>query len=319
MFRRCLVSAALLATVITIAPLRAPAASKEIQELQRDIAQLQEQMKQLQQAQDKNFAAITVLTQQALDASNRANTAVAVIQSSIQQSLKDQQEKVVAPVVGLSSRMDSMSNDFRQVTQAIGDLNSMVSQLKSQLTDISNAVKVMQQPAVQPPGSGGSTPSGLGGAPPQTSVTVPQMSSNDLFLAAKSDHQGGNLDIALQEYGDYLKYYPTTENAPLAQYAIAQIHYSKGDFETAANEFDMVLEKYPENSRTRDAMYYKGLCLVKGGKRTQGKDEFVEVINRYPHTDVAEKACSQIVALGLRCPTPSAAAPAKTGGKKKRG
>jgi len=322
MYRRFLVSAALLATAITLVPVRAPAASKEIQELQRDIAQLQEQMKQLQQAQDKNFAAITVLTQQALDASNRANTAVAVIQSSIQQSLKDQQEKVVAPVVGLSTRMDSMSNDFRQVTQAIADLNSLVSQLKSQLTDINNAVKVMGTPAIQPPGGSTSTPAGPGGPggpPPQTSVTVPQMSSTDLFLAAKNDHQGGNLDIALQEYSDYLKYFPTTENAPLAQYAIAQIHYSKGDFETAANEFDMVLEKYPENTRTKDAMYYKGLCLVKAGKRTQGKSEFDEVINRYPHTDVAEKACSQIMSLGLRCPTPSSGGTPKPGGKKKRG
>jgi len=260
-----------------------------------------------------------VLTQQALDASNRANTAVAVIQSSIQQSLKDQQEKVVAPVVGLSSRMDSMSNDFRQVTQAIGDLNSMVSQLKSQLTDISNAVKVMATPAVQPPGSGSSIPPGPGGPPPSAAVTVPQMNAGDLFLAAKNDYQGGHLDIAVQEYSDFLKYFPTNESAPLAQYAIAQIHYSKGEFETAANEFDMVLEKYPENTRTKDAMYYKGLCLVKAGKRTQGKSEFDEVINRYPHSDVAEKACSQILALGLRCPAPSAGGSPKTVGKKKRG
>ncbi|HWC95447.1 MAG TPA: outer membrane protein assembly factor BamD [Candidatus Sulfopaludibacter sp.] len=293
---------------ITLAPERSQAASKEIQELQRDIAQLQDQMKQLQQAQDKNFAAITVLTQQALDASNRANTAVAVIQSSIQQSLKDQQEKVVAPVVGLSSRMDSMSNDFRTVSQAVSDLTSTISQLKGQLTDINNAVKVLGQPAVAPPGS--TTPAGPGGpggpgGPPQASA-MPQMSSQDLFLAAKNDNQGGNLDLALQEYSDYLKYFPTTDNAPLAQYAIAQIHYSKGDYESAANEFDMVLEKYPENSRTKDAMYYKGVSLVKAGKRTQGKDEFVELINHYPHTDMADKACSQITALGLRCPAPAA-------------
>lgn len=312
MFRRLIVFAALMGMAITMTPKRSSAASKEIQELQRDIAQLQDQMKQLQQAQDKNFAALTVLTQQALDAANRANTSVAVIQSSIQQNLREQQEKVVAPVVGLSTRMDSMSNDFRQVSQAVSDLTNLVSQLKSQLTDINNAVKVMGTPAPPPPGG----QSGPGGAPMQSTSAVPQMSAGDLFQSAERDRQGGNFDLALQEYSDFLKFYGTNDNAPVAQYYIAQIHYSRGDYDNAANEFDMVLEKYPYNAKTKDAMYYKGMSLVKGGKRTQGKDEFVDLISQYPHTEQATQACNQIVALGYRCP--AAGSTAKSPSKKKR-
>jgi tol-pal system protein YbgF len=308
MFRRFFVFLALLATAITLAPERSDAASKEIQELQRDIAQLQDQVKQLQQAQDKSFAALTVLSQQALDAANRANTAVAVIQSSIQQNLRDQQEKVVAPVVGLSTRMDSLSNDFRQVSQAVGDLTQMVSLLKSQLSDINNSVKVLSTPPVPPPG--GAT--GPGGVP--LSTQMPQMSSGDLYLAADHDRQGGNFDLALQEFNDYLKFYGTGDHAPDAQYYIAQIHFSRGDYESAANEFDMVLEKYPENGRTKDAMLYKGLSLVKSGKRSAGAAEFTDLINHYPRTDQADKACSQLISLGLHCP----AAPARTGAKKKK-
>lgn len=311
MFRRVFVFAALVATAITVAPERSEAASKEIQELQRDIAQLQDQIKQLQQAQDKNFAALTVLSQQALDAANHANTAVAVIQSSIQQSLRDQQEKVVAPVVGLSTRMDSLSSDFRQVTQSVSDLTSAVAQLKSQIGDINNALKVMSTPAVPPPGGGSAAPGGAPGGSP----AGPQMSSSALFDAAEHDRQGGNFDLALQEFGDYLKYYGNTDNAAVAQYNIAQIHMSRGDFDNAANEFDMVLEKYPENIKTKDAMYYKGLCLVKSGKRTEGHKEFVDLISQYPGTDQAKQACNQIVSLGYRCPTGSA--PVRSGRKKK--
>jgi len=309
MVRRFLVCVAVFATAITLAPERSQAASKEIQELQRDIAQLQDQLRQLQQAQEKNFTALTVLTQQAVDGANRANTAVAVIQSSLQQSLRDQQEKVVAPVVGLSSRMDSMSNDFRQVTQAVSDLTSMVSQLKTQLSDINNAIKVLSAPPVPPPGSG----TGPGG-PPAATVQVPPAS--DLLSAADRDKQGGNLTLALQEYSDYLKYYGNTEQAADAQYWIANIHMSQGDYPTAADEFDMVLEKYGDSSRAKDAMYYKGICLVKSGKRSQGADEFKEVIAHYPHTDQANRACTQLTSLGLHCPTAPAAT--KGGTKKKR-
>ncbi|SPE32346.1 Tetratricopeptide TPR_2 repeat protein [Candidatus Sulfopaludibacter sp. SbA3] len=308
MFRRVFVFAALLATAITLAPERSDAASKEIQELQRDIAQLQEQMKQLQQAQDKNFATLTVLSQQALDAANRANTAVAVIQSSIQQSLKDQQEKVVAPVVGLSTRMDSMSNDFRQVTQAVADLTSMVSQLKSQLGDINQAIKVLSTPPPPPPGTTTTAP--------QATAEVPTMSAGDLANAAEHDRQGGNFVLALQEFANYLKFYGNTEYAPIAQYYIAQMHMSSNDFDTAANEFDLVLEKYPENSKTKDARFYKGVCLVKSGKRQAGADEFRKLIADYPRTDQADKACTQLTSLGLHCPS---ATPSKSGGKKKKG
>lgn len=302
MFRRVFVCAVALAMAMTLSPRPVRAASKEILELQRDIAQLQEQMKQLQTAQDKSFAAITVLSQQALDAANRANTAVAVIQSSIQQNLRDQQDKVVAPVVGLSTRMDSMSNEFRQVTQAIGDLTQMVSQLKAQLGDINNAVKVLGAPVVPPPGA----TTGPGGAPMQSTGTMPQMSSTDLYQAALHDWQGGNLDLAQQEFSDYLKFYGNTELAPNAQFYIAQVHYSKSDFDGAANLFDMVLEKYPENNKTKDAMYYKGMSLVKAGKRSQGSDEFKDLISHYPRTDQANAACNQLTSLGLHCPTPSA-------------
>jgi len=83
--------------------------SKEIQELQRDLAQLQQQVRDLQRSQDEKFAALQVLVQQAVDNASKANTAVAVIQSGFQQNIRDTESKVVAPVVGLSSRMDQVS------------------------------------------------------------------------------------------------------------------------------------------------------------------------------------------------------------------
>jgi len=308
MFRRLSVFALIAATAITFAPERSAAASKEIMELQRDVALLQESIKQLQQAQDKQLAALTVLVQQAVDASNRANTAVAVIQSNFQDNIKKQQNDVVTPVVGLTSRMNSLSDDMRTVTQAVSDLASQISKIQSQLTDVGQAVKAMAQPPVQPP-------SQTGGAAPGGAPATPCMPSQDLYQTALGDRNGGKLDLALQEFTDYLKCYGNTDLAPNAQFYIANIHYAQGAYDQAAVEFDMVLEKYPENNKTRDAMLYKGMSLVRAGKRTQGADEFKELITRYPRTDQATQACTQLTGLGLRCP---AAAPASKGAAKKK-
>ena len=316
MLRRLLISGGILAA-LAATPVRLLAASKEILELQRDVALLQEQVKQLQQSQDKNFTALTVLTQQALDAANKASTAVAVIQNGFQQNVQTQEEKVVAPVVGLTTRMNGLSDDLRTVSQAVSDLASQISKIQSQLTDLSNAVKVMAAPPAPPPATGTNGVPGTdssGGVPAgNMTASIPPISSQALYDNAGRDKNAGNYDLAMQEYSDYLKYYGNTELAPNAQFYIGTIHYGQGDFQKAASDFDQVLEKYSENPKTEEALYYKGLSLAKLGQRTQAGDQFRQLITNYPHTERATQACNQLQALGYRCPTTHATT------KKKRG
>ena len=255
-----------------------------------------------------------MLVQQSLNAANDASKSVAVIQSGFQQSTRDLETKVVTPVVSLGARMDQVSTDLRTVSQAVSDLTSMISKLQSQLTDLNNAVKVIQQPPPPEPSPTGTATMGTtpGGAP-----EVPPISSQALYDNARRDQMGGKLELALQEFNDYLKWYGNTDLAPNAQYYIASIHSSLGDYESAVREFDIVLEKYPDNNKTPDAMYGKGQALIKMGRRTDGGREFQELIKRFPKNDLSPKACDQLKGMGLSC-GPRAAAPAKSPAKKKK-
>jgi TolA-binding protein len=312
MIRRLLVCVVVATAMMTFAPVRSSGASKEIMELQRDVATLQDMVKAMQRSQDERFSALQVLVQQSLTAANDASKSVAVIQSGFQQSLRDQESKVVTPVVGLSSRMDQVSTEMRTVSQAVSDLTGMISTLKSQLTDLNNAVKVMQQPvAAPPPPTGSGAP---GGGQPET----PPISSKEAYDNATRDRTGGKFDLALQEYADYLKWFGTSDLAPNAQYYIASIHASQGDFESAVREYDMVLEKYPDNNKTPDAMYGKGTALMKLGRRTEGGNEFRELIKRFPRHDLSLKACDQLKTMGLSCGSPRAAAPTAKGTTKRK-
>jgi TolA-binding protein len=283
------------------------AASKEMQELQRDVALLQEQVRQLQQSQDKQLAAITVLVQQAVDAANRANTAVAVIQSSFAQNISQQESKVVAPVVGLSTRMDNMASDFRTLQQSVTDLTSLVEKVQAQLTDLNNAVKVMQAPAPAPPATAGSP----GGGPSAAAMDPCPSSSTDLYNNARRDREGGKLDVSLQEFGDYLRCFGSTDLAPNAQYFIGTIHFAQQDYPTALQDFDAVLEKYSDNNKTAGSLFYKGDTLVKMGRRTDAQKEYRDLIQRFPKDNLAAQACSRLTDLGYRCPVPAAHPAAK--------
>ena len=296
-------SRSLVVCLLLAVPVLAPAASKEIQELQRDVALLQQQIKDLQRSQDEKFAAVIELARQSIEAANRANTGVAVISSTVEKNLRDQTEKIATPVQGLSARLENMGGEFRTVTQAVSDLTALMARLQAQLTDINNAIKVMQAPPAAPPQPGGQA---------AAANEVPPMPAETMYNAARQDYVGGKYDLAVQGFADYLKYYGSTGYAPNAQFYIAMVHFVQNKYEAAVKEFDTVLEKYPDNNKTADSLLYKGRALVKmPGHKTEGASEFMEVIKRYPKTDQAVQACTERKALGLNCGAPAATAPAK--------
>jgi tetratricopeptide (TPR) repeat protein len=169
---------------------------------------------------------------------------------------------------------------------------------QEQLTDLNNAVKILQAPPPPPPAATGSATGS--GAPP--TIDAPTISATDLYADAQRDRSSGKLDLALNEFSDYLKLYGNTDLAANAQFYIAYIHYSQADYAYALREFDLVLENYPsDNTKIPDALYYKGMTLTRLGRRTAGAEEFKELYKRFPNHDLARQACSQLQSMGLPC------------------
>ena len=271
------------------------AASREILDLQRDVAQIQDQLRSLQQSQDQKLAALSTLAQQALDAANKANTAVRVLESGIQQNLKDQEKSVVAPVAGVGLRIDQMTGGLQSLHESITDVTSRLGKLQQQVMDLSNAVKTSGTPAAPPP----PTPGG-GSA---SASEAPQIPAETLYANGMRDRTGGKPELALAEFGDYVKLYGNTDLAPRAQFYIGEIHYQRGDYDSAVREFDTVIERYPSNDLTADAMYMKGTSLIKLGRPTQGNQELRNLVKKFPASSAAAKACTHIKAAGQSCGT----------------
>jgi TolA-binding protein len=315
MFRRFAVCALTAAVALLLFPMRAPAASKEIQELQRDLAALQEQVRLLKESQDKQLSALTVLVQQALDNSSKSNTGVAVIQNNLQQSLKDMESKVTTPVAGLSTHLDGMEQDLRAVQQSVTDLTGVLNRLQQGMTDLNKAVAILQAPPPPPPAAAAAAPAGGGVAAAAPVPEAPCPPAN-VYYDANRDRGGNKYDLALKEYADYLRCYGNLDLAPNAQFYIGTIHASQGDYQAAVQDFDVVLEKFPDNNKTPDALYSKGVALQKLGRLTDGANEFAELIRRFPKNELAVKACDLRKAMGLNCALPKP--PAKSPAKKKK-
>jgi TolA-binding protein len=257
--------------------------NRQMVELQRDVSDLQDKVHKLDSTFNEKMGSLNTLVQQCIDSIAKLNTSMAVLDSS----LRERESKLSEPLTATGAKVDQMANEFQAVRVSVDDLSSRLGKLERTLVDLGNTMKVIASPPA-PPGPAAS-------GPPQG------LSADTLYANAMRDKDGGNSDMALQEFGDYLKYYRDTDTAPNAQYYIGEISYNRKDYETALKAFDAVLEQFPEGKNTKllDAMFMKGRTLVLMGDKAGAIAEFRAVIKRAPTSELATKAKAQLASLGV--------------------
>jgi TolA-binding protein len=257
---------------------------------------------------DQRVAAIQALTGQTLDSVGRTNAALAVMQNTFNDTMKQQQLSLNGPVANVGQKLDQMSEDFRAVRESVLDMNTRMGKLDAKIADLENVLNTVRAPAAPPPAIGTPSPgdgnSGFspGAGPGAATANPPQgLQAGTLYTTAYSDQLAGKYDIAFQEFSDYLKYFSGTDLAPNAQYYIADIYYRKADYADALTAFDAVLERFQESPKTPDAHYMKAMCLMKLGRNDAAAREFRDVYSRYvnDHPDIAAKAKAQLRDMGL--------------------
>jgi tol-pal system protein YbgF len=286
--------------LLALAPLTF-GASKEIVELQRDVAMLQDQVQKMQAALSEKLTTIQTLVQQTMDNVKNTDRAVAVMQDRFADAMKQQQASVSAPVLSVTQKLDQMSEDFRAVRESVLDMNTRMGKLDAKMADLANLVNTIKAPPAPPPAAPGAVP----GADAQPSGPPAGISAEVLYTNAVKDQTTGKYDLAMQEFNDYLKYFPNTQFASNAQYYIGDIYYRKQDYPNALQAFDAVLERFPDGNKTPDAHYMKGATLMMLGRNDSAAREFRDVYNSYPDTDVAAKAKAKLRELGLNVPAPT--------------
>ena len=263
---------------------------EKIAEIQRDMLIIQDQIRALKSSQDAQMTTMQVLVQQTLDSANKANTAVAVLDSALRDRMKEQEKLLIAPVAGVGAKVDTMSNDFAGVREAVTDLSSRMGKLQNQIADINNAIKTIAAPPAPPPSANPATAANPNAVPAGVSAET-------LYNGGMRDKSAGNSDLAIEQFQNYLKWFGNTDLAPNAQYYIGEIKYLRGDLDGALMAFDTLLEKYPDNPKTSDAMLQKGRALVKAGFKAEARQEFTSLIKKFPTHDNAAKAKTELVAL----------------------
>jgi tol-pal system protein YbgF len=271
----------------------ASAVSKEIIQLQQQVAQLLQGQQDLRSALDQKDAELKTLIEQSLDSVSKLNSSM----STLEKNVLDVQ-------ANSGSRIDTLATQTQGISDNLQDVQARVGKLSQQMTDIQGVLQTIDaKVSGGAPAGGAASPNSNpdnSAAPPinQPAGGAPAPSADVLYTSALRDYSGGKYDLARQEFSDYLRYFPTTDLASNAQFYIGEIDYVQADFPAAIAQYDKVIVNYPKSFKQGAARLKKGEALLETGQRAAALREFREVVRRYPGSEEAKRAQAKLHELG---------------------
>lgn len=248
---------------IWIAP--ASGANKDIIELQTQVSQLQQQITQMKQSFDERMGVMRNLLEKNTDAANKVSAAIGELQASAN---KQQQDR--------SGQGDQLSGQIQALNDTMDELKVRLTKLSKQLEDMQAAQQSMAAQQSQ--------------AQQQAQAMAQAPAPDVLYNNALRDYNGAKNDLAIQEFNDYIKFYPNTDLAGNASFYLAEIQFKAGDYPKAIANYDLVLQNFPSGNKAAAAQLKKGYALLELGKEGEGIQELKHVIQRYPRTNEAVQA-----------------------------
>ena len=252
-------------------------ASKEMIQLQTQVDQLQQQLTQMKQSFDERMGVMKSLLDQNTDAANKVTAAINGLQASIN---KQQQDR--------SGQVDQISGQIQALNDTMDELKVRLAKLSKQFEDMQTAQQSMAAQQAQ--------------AQQQAQAIASAPAPDVLYNNALRDYNGGNNDLAIQEFNDYIKFYPNTDLAGNAYFYLAEIQYKAGDYQKAVTNYDLVLQNFPSGIKAASAELKKGFALIELGKQDDGEQELKHVIQRYPRSNEANQARERLRKLGPAAP-----------------
>jgi tol-pal system protein YbgF len=263
-----------LLSMLCLAVTPAWAVNKETIQLQTQVQQLQEQMTAMQRSFDERMGVMKNLVERDTDAVNKVAAALTALQATLQKQQGDS-----------SSHVDQLSGQIQSLNDTLDELKARLAKVSKQLEDMqssqqSGAAQNAQQLAQQ---------KAEAQAPPP----------DVLYNNALRDYNGAKNDLAIQEFSDYIKFYPNTDLAGNCYFYLGEIQFRQGNYRQAAQSYDQVLQNFPTGNKTASAQLKKGFALIELGKQDDGVQELRHLIQRYPHSPEALQARDRLHKLGV--------------------
>jgi tol-pal system protein YbgF len=280
-------------------PQPAGAVSRDMIELQQQVAQLLQGQQDLRSAVDTNSGALKTLVGQSLDSLTKMHAEIDAVQKVVQEVQAN-----------TGARIDSMTQQTQGISDNVQDIQSRVAKLSQQLNDVQGTLQSIDAkvsggsvapPAVAAtPSANGSAPSAAPGPADSGAPGAPVSSAgaDTLYQNALRDYTGGKYDLSQQEFSDYIQNFPANDLASNSQFYLGEIAYAQSDFKGAIAAYDVVLNSYPRSFKVAASLMKRGMAELELGLKANGIRDLREVVRKFPGSDEARRAQAKLREIG---------------------
>ncbi len=195
--------------------------------------------------------------------------------------------------------------------QSLVDLTQQVAELERRTAELSGAAETLEynasttadrqrelyndldqrMQALEQTLAAGGPPSVLDGGPlPPGQLPVPGGSADDNYRAAFELIKEQRYDAAEVAFRQFMLSFPDSDNAPNAQYWLAESLYVRQRYEQALEAFQTVIDDFPASRKVVDALLKIGYCHYELGRWQAAKTALAQVQADYPDTTAARLA-----------------------------
>lgn len=182
----------------------------------------------------------------------------------------------------LRTTQGSISNQIRQLQEAIITLQELSGQSQQRLNELRAQLERTQTP-----------PAGLPATPVPSSGATPE----ELYRAGAAKFEEKSAAAARMAFEQFLAEFPQHELAADAQFKLAETYVLEENLEEAVTHFERVSEAYPASPRAPEALYRAGQVSEQRNRRSDARQYYNRVVQRYADSPSASLARRRLAAL----------------------
>ena len=263
--------------------------NKDLLRIEQQLDNLQQSVETMQKTLDTQTASLKTLLELQNQQIDRMSAAIAEIQRANQQNLATN-----------SNKIDGMTSQIQALGESLEETKARLATLSDQISQTQNIIQTLRAPSPAPqPGAEGTAPTDTQPAQP---ATPSPPDPDTLYQSGYSAYMGGQYQIAMQAFQQYLQYYSASARASNAQFYVGECYYLQGDYAQAIQAYNRCIEQYPDGNKVAAAQLKKGLAYVALGQTTNGAKELRSLIQRYPNSPEAKIARQKLQKLNAPVP-----------------
>lgn len=239
--------------------------SKEIIRMMEQLDTLQQMVQNMQKTLDTQTAVLKTLIEQANDNVNSMKTTVAELRKANEQNL-----------ASTNNRFDAITSQVQELAASLDEAKARLSKLSDQLAQTQNIIQTLNTPSRAAAAT-------ADGATPGSNLPDP----HTLYQSALSYYNGGQYDLAIQAFQQYLQNYAESDLASNVQFYIGDCYYAQKQYAQAVEEYNKCIERYPNGNKLPAAQLKKGYALLALDQKQAGARELRSLIKRYPDSPEA--------------------------------